>query len=152
VEGYVLAARLTNGLLFLLQWGGEDRNHPDRLAHPDRDPEIYMSQFFFELYGRHLAARTFLLPTEGLSGTLLLSSVDVSQHPSRESVWSWGVYTDTLTEERVIDYRANRTDRKSVTDDEIEQLKFATPQFGEFEIPVQLMLKQLRAKGYGEFA
>lgn len=37
-----------------------------------------------------------------------------------------------------------------MTDQEIEQVKFATPQFGEFEIPVQLMLKQLRAKGYGE--
>ena len=150
VEGYVLAARLTNGLLFLLRWGGEDRNHPDRLAHPDRDPARYMSQLFFELYGRHFFARTFLLAAEVLGGMPLLNSVDVARAPSRETVWSWTLHPDVLRE-NVSDYRGNPTEhRKSVTDQEIEQLKFATPQFGEFEIPVQLMLKQLRAKGYGE--
>jgi len=150
VEGYVLAARLTNGLLFLLRWSGQDRNHPDRLAHPDRDPATYASHDFFELYGRHFAARTFVFPSNEVGGTRLLKHVSVELHPSRETVWSWLLYPDTLSE-RVSDDRGNRTDhRKSVTDQEIEQLKFATPQFGEFEIPVQLMLTQLRAKGYGE--
>ena len=150
VEGYVLAARLTNGLLFLLKWRGEDRNHPDRLAHPDRDHSMDTTHLVFELYGRHLAARTFLLGTEGRGGTLLLKHVHVSRHPGRKMVWAWGVYPDTLNE-HVSDYRGKHADHtRSVTDQEIEQLKFATPQFGEFEIPVQLMLKQLRAKGYGE--
>jgi hypothetical protein len=37
-----------------------------------------------------------------------------------------------------------------VTEDEIEQQRFPTPSFGDFEALVKLLMDLLRKKGYGE--
>ena len=150
VEGYVLAARLTNGLLVLFRWDGEDRNHPDRLKPNDRDPANYAMRHIFELYGRHCSCRTSLFRSEMVSGTVLLDGVSVMRHQDETWGWYWSLRADEA-KELIIDSRGDNARRsRIVTEEEIEQLKFAAPKFGEFETLAQLVLKQLRTKGFGE--
>lgn len=152
VEGYVLSARLTNGLLVLLRWDGEDCNHPDRLEQPDRDPASYASYVFLNLYGRHFFVRTLLSIPKDVGGKMLLHDLSVYRHPGWTSVWGWTLY-DRKQQEVVYDHRSgDARHSRSVTEDEIARLRFAAPKFGEFEAPVRLMLSQLRSKGYGEIA
>jgi hypothetical protein len=169
-EGYVLAARLADGLLVLLDWDGTDRNHPYRIERPNFTP--YVGHIILRLIGSQFMAQVYVGLSNDFEERRRLNSVGVIKRQTGASVWNWAFYPredrpyvslprsratpseprrPTMREAREVIYEyGNVAHEREVTSGEIEQLMFKPPSFGEFEELVQKVLNLLRSKGYGD--
>ena len=145
-EHYVLAARLPNGQLLLLNRGGHDRNDPFRMylgpAYAD-GPE----GFDLELYGANFGLHASF--SENKAGRTWLQDLKVGEIATNQKIWSWSPF---LGKETIWDYRGGTKEvfQKDLTDDTFNQWSFPSPGFGSFGPFVEAALHRLRTAGFGE--
>jgi hypothetical protein len=147
IEGYVLAARLTGGLLLLLRWPGLDRHDPRRVGY---HMAKYSISPHLELHGTDIVVRASFIGY-AIEGTLLLHSVHVDRRETMRQIWGWSFDRRRL-EEFIRDERGDTEEiyRRPLSDDAIDQLTLSLPGFGDFGALVEIMLNKLRSAGYGE--
>jgi hypothetical protein len=152
-ESYLLAKRLSGGLLLLLDRQGTDRGDPDRVAYPRPNPADYAGNLVLTLESSHFVTRAEFNKDYEVDGMLKFSSVDIRELTNRGSVWQWRAYRHS-NEKSVRDYRNGAKVRadEPLTDADWDQLRIPRPNFGEFNALVQTLENLLRSEGYGEIA
>jgi hypothetical protein len=145
-EKYVLAARLPDGLLLLLDRHGSDRHNPKEIN------SALLGYLLVELHGIRFVAQANVFEDRDVDGMMDLEFVTVYGRETRQSVWEWS-FDHEDGEQSSHDYRAGSTRRRErLSDVDISRLTFPSLAFGEFQWLVQLMLHVLRNAGYGELA
>jgi hypothetical protein len=146
VEDYLLAARLSDGLLLLLAWNGLDRDNPDR-----KDDRVhgYPRHPQLNLYGAHFRVEVMTWLDAPGDDRLSLSIVEVYERATWKMIWQWSFGDER---ELVRDKRQGEQvlQQNELTDADIDQLAFAMPKFGEYDAPVEAVRALLRSRGYGE--
>jgi hypothetical protein len=147
-EEYVMAARLRDGLLLIIQFSGRDRNHPEVLQRaPTGSPSAPSRiDLLGASHGLSVQASDWKHP-----GFLDLRSIEVAERLRRES--SWLCYITPEEDEKLIyDKRAGVRPpvRSSLTPTERELAMCPIPAFGEYEDLVARCRVLLQAVGYGD--
>jgi hypothetical protein len=149
VEEYLLAARLSDGCLLLLAWGGLDRNNPGR-----KDGQLYdwyPRHPMLNLYGAHFRAEVMTRPDTAGDDRLSLGIVHVYERATWKMIWQWSFDSRKDETEFVRDGRQGEVFyRNELTDADIDRLSCPMPNFGEFDALVELVRALLRSRGYGE--
>jgi hypothetical protein len=147
-EPYVVAARLPNGVLMVLNHkAGSDRLDPDRS--PD-DTGPYRTSVRLALHGsRHTV---YLRASEGFDrdGLIHISTCTVHEHAACE-VWNSDIIRRDC-EIMIKDDRAHPrlVSRRCLTDADLAILTAPLPRCGEFDELVARTLAWLRVTGFGE--
>jgi hypothetical protein len=148
VEDYILAARLSDGLLLLLEWNGLDRDNPDRKGYRVHE---YPRHPRLNLYGAHFRAEVMTFPDAAVDDRLSLSIVAVYERATWKMIWKWTFGSRRDAKESVRDMRQGETyNRNELADADMDQLSFAMPKFGAYDAPVARVRALLRSRGYGE--
>jgi hypothetical protein len=144
VEGYVLAARLPDGLLLLLNWHGKDRLDPDRVT-------FRTYPVILELRGLHVIGRGYFEYDRDVAGVLKLESMRVRRHGVDWAEWEWSADWDEALQ-RTWDRRGSGQSyvKEPLSGPEHGRLTVPWPGLGEFEALVQIVRATLRSAGYGE--
>lgn len=152
-ESYLLATRLLDGSLLLLDRQGRDRDDPDRVAYPRPNPGDHAGDLVVTLEGSSSVTRAEFDKDYDAAGMLKFTSVDIRDRTTRELIWQWRVYRYS-NEKSVRDHRSGTKVRKDepMTDADWDQLRIPRPGFDEFDVLVQMVLSLLRSEGYGEIA
>jgi len=147
-EDYVLAVRLPEGLLLLIDWIGTDRFHPSRVT---KKPSLNLSHLSVELRGSEFVATASLFTDLEIEGKLRLISGRVRRYADRWPSWSWSINWREGVR-RIWDRRSGEEAfaMEPLTEAEREELAPALPIFGEFEAVARTVRNFLRDGGYGE--
>jgi hypothetical protein len=148
-ESYVLAARLPDGLLLIIQLRGWDRNNPWTLNRaPTPSPVI---SFLFELYGESRFVRASTSFDRDGTGVVPIYSVEVYARPTYKSVWHCSFDREEDVK-RIWDSRSGEEvfSKLAVTPAEWELVTCPIPAFGEYAAVAGRVQALLQTLGYGD--
>lgn len=151
-EDYVLATRLAGGLLVFLQLGGRDRREPGRAQDPNPDPTVYRRGLRLGLHGVQFFAEASFYVHPDVEYLIEASLIGVDERATQRDVWSSHLDSDENTLE-IWDHRGDGSkQKKKVSGPDMERFQCPSPNFGEFEPVVHIVLSVLRSEGYGELS
>jgi hypothetical protein len=149
-ESYVLAARLPDGCLVVLDCEGWDRNDPRHSGTPSGP----YGWFDIRLYGSDHRVDASFRENHPPDGALHLQSINVVDQRAWRKIWHCFIFLDTgeASIEDCHDPENRVMTRQELTEADREMCTAPMPDFGEFDGLLSRALAVLRRTGYGEVA